>query len=115
MMPVIFDVDNILYRQEEISFASLTHLTTLGLITFDKFAPYCLDPGRAKIRASYFGQAHSLKTSSSQELPIGHATFTAAGGELNRVLKGKPNDTWRDLSLQGWDAYGWKEQTSTTS
>lgn len=93
LTPVIFDVDHPIYKDNGITFDSLSHLASLGLIHFDHLAGF----SRTNINIDvfniyYYGQCLTLKKkdSSSTTIPFGHVNFTVFGAQLAEICGSEP-------------------------
>jgi hypothetical protein len=110
-IPVIPNFNAAFVTAAGITFSTLTHLKSIGLIELDYGREYSLDVNLKAITPSYFGQSVSLRTQGGQErkLILGHVLFSGAGVELHRIVHGQPNQDHRNLALDMWIRDGWIE------
>ena len=83
--PLILDFGASIYAKRKIDFESLTHLASIGLITFNASDGLVFDcsPHR-ELNCSYFNltMIFSLQNDSDNSLPVGHVFLTKAGEQL---------------------------------
>lgn len=89
-----------------VSFEGLTHLDTLGLITFQSLGGLRLkDASRMKLY--YFGREHVLMAPKPGDLQIGCALLTRAGTELLAVAGPTACEDYRVATIERWRKEGW--------
>ena len=79
--PLVFDTQSEVYSREGLNFNSLTHLDTLGLITFDNIAGFIRLGLPKKFTVSYHGLPVELNLPSEQnnQIQCGKVLLTNAG------------------------------------
>lgn len=106
LVPLIFDFNAKIYNAQGITFNSLAHLETLGLIKFRDFT------GFQQIRLPKTGRVFYFDTpldltfpkDSDNSLEVGKAILTHAGQELARVCDSKAVEGFFDFVRQEWEA-----------
>jgi hypothetical protein len=87
---LVLDEADSIYAEHGITFSSLSHLDTLGLVRFETLTGFVLS-GLPKMVSAFFFGRHVLLTLPSDKdnrLELGKVIFTAAGGQLARVCEG---------------------------
>ena len=92
-IPLILDspdklLSDEIYKKNEISFDSLSHLDDAGLIRYDPVTSFALTELPAHIIASYYGNEVELQLPGTipDDFLVGTAIFTRAGEELYKVF-----------------------------
>jgi hypothetical protein len=103
--PLVFDVKGELYNHHGISFDSLLHLETLGLLQFDDFVGFTRFKLPKKVTMSYFNTSVELEFSKDalNTLDVGKVVLTHAGQELARICDPKPVEGFFDLVYKRWE------------
>jgi hypothetical protein len=109
-VPIIHDDELEHVVEAELHFPVLIHLTSIGLIEFNK-GGYITPTTSTEIAPSYFGRVHELKSDGGEErvLALGQVVFTVAGAELARISNAERNDRYEEAALGVWGVTGWKE------
>lgn len=102
--PVIFDVDDSVYKKQGITFDSLKHLDAIGLISLEVVSGYC------KIFPAYFGEISygenkinvDFQYHDKNEMNIGKALFTSIGKELAPICGSTINDDFYEYVIRKW-------------
>lgn len=104
--PLVFDYQDEIYNRQGISFDSLRHLESLGLVQFDPMpiARFVFTKLPNKPTAKYFGNPVELTLSkdADNDLSIGDVLLTRAGQELAPVCGSKPVDGFFDFMYNIW-------------
>lgn len=106
--PLIYEVENEIYKKEGIDFVSLKHLDAIGLISFESVSGY-RRTGFAKYgHAFYYGRATLLEfpADANNQLDIGHALLTTVGRELVPICGSARNEAFYEYVLQRWSQSG---------
>jgi hypothetical protein len=109
-VPVVHSVDEPVSVNAGLSFAILTHLTSIGLIEFGNFTGFAIKNELTKFAPSYCGKTHQLTSDAAQHFPFGKVVLTAVGTELAKIANAPGNEDIRKASLEGWQHKGWKEE-----
>ncbi|MEW6715098.1 MAG: DUF2806 domain-containing protein [Nitrospirota bacterium] len=105
---VIFDCQNDIYNKYGITFNTLKHLDTLGLISFESISGY----GRQKLpqdfTISYFHIPIKIRMQNEKDntLPIGQVLLTQSGQELVQICGSTPEREIIDYSIEQWKNQG---------
>ncbi len=114
--PLIFDTKEDIYNNKEITFNSLSHLDSIGLIQFNHmgFVKQCLP---RKISVSYYGPVLELSFAkeTDNELNIGTVMLTKIGQELAPICGSKPVDGFMDYVMENWKNHLPKDDTEQSS
>lgn len=107
--PLVFDVQNGIYKRNGINFNTLSHLESLGLIQFDNFAGFKRLELPKRETVSYYGELTDLTFSADldNELELGKVVLTRAGEQFEPVCSSTPvegfykfvYDRWAEQSL----------------
>jgi hypothetical protein len=112
-VPLVFDAKEDIYNNKEITFDSLSHLDSIGLIQFNPVSGLvkrCLPP---KISVSYHDQVLELSFAkeTDNELEIGNVLLTKIGQELAPICGSKPVDGFMDYVKDKWKNHLPKDNT----
>lgn len=101
-IPLIFDTRNEVYTKAGISFASLKHLDSIGLISFESVAGYRTMGMSKEAVILYFGIPTLVEFTNEKDntLDIGHALFTQAGRELLSICGAQKNQEFYNYAIQ---------------
>ena len=104
--PLIYDVDNKIYKDHEITFDHLKHLDDIGLITFESLSGFGfrLTSLPEIVQASYCGILINIKFKKEQDnhLNVGHVLLSKIGEELAPICGSKPVTGFLDFVLATW-------------
>ena len=103
--PLVFDAQEDIYRERGITFASLSHLQSLGLIRLD-MTGVGLTVNSKKLDARYFDEKVqiTLPKDKSNSLDVGTVMLTRAGYELSQVCNPEPVDGFFDFAYKKWSS-----------
>lgn len=112
LQPLVFDYDEPVYGEEGINFDVLTHLETLGLVTFDATTPFVFKAPRTTVQLEYFGRGVSISQNPvslepSAPLEIGSTLLTRVGQELAPISGATPKDSFFSYVLSTWNSHTW--------
>lgn len=111
LLPLVFDVHAEIYTRQGLTFTSLSHLDSIGLIQFDNLGGFCQiaspnGQSTAPIRfdSSYHGQGLTLQFYKEKEWKIGTGKvfFTKTGQELAAICTKQPVDGFWEYVLEKW-------------
>lgn len=107
---VVFDCQNELYTKNGITFSSLTHLESLGLIRFDNLAGYIRQKIPKSFAAIYFGEPvlFEMMKDADNDLPIGNVILTQPGIELIRICGSSGDKEILEYTKNKWKEKGIK-------
>ena len=113
VMPLIFDAKEDIYNNKEITFNSLSHLDSIGLIQFNHLSGLVKQGLPQKIFVSYYGQFLELSfvKETDNELEIGKVMLTKIGQELAPICGSKPVDGFMDYVKDKWKNHLPKDNT----
>lgn len=99
--PLIFDLENDVYKKQGINFGALKHLDTIGLISFESLSGYRRAQLPKQAVFSYFGHPtlFEFKKDNGNEVSIGKALFTQAGSELVSICGADRNQEFYEYSI----------------
>jgi Protein of unknown function (DUF2806) len=105
IVPLVFDVQAELYDRNGITFDSLSHLDTLGLIQFDNVAGFVRLELPKKATAFYYGRPVELTfpRDAQNRLDIGRMLLTHAGQELAPICGSTPVDGFFEYVHRRWE------------
>ncbi|MCL4315519.1 MAG: DUF2806 domain-containing protein [Gammaproteobacteria bacterium] len=106
VVPLIFDVQEKIYNDQEINFSSLSHLESLGLIQFNHLSGFRRLGLPKSATVFYYGQPAtlSLPKDADNDLALGHVFLTRAGQQLAQVCDSKPVDGFFQYVKDKWIA-----------
>ena len=102
--PLIFEIDNEIYKQQGITFASLKHLDAIGLISFESVSGYARTGFPKYGRAFYYGLPTTIEFSSdaNNQMRIGHALLTNTGRELVGISGSQRSQAFYEYVVAKW-------------
>lgn len=106
IVPLIFDVQASIYNDQEITFNSLSHLESLGLIQFNHLSGFRRLRLPKAATVFYYGQPVTLTfpKDSENELELGKVLLTRAGQQLAPVCSSTPVDGFFQYVKEKWVA-----------
>lgn len=105
---VIFDLENDIYKKNNIEFTRLKHLDTLGLISFENISGYIRKNLPKKFIIGYYGKPieMTMKNDKENTLSIGSVLLTQSGQELVRICGSAPSDEIFSYTKSKWVEQG---------
>ena len=96
--PLIFDVENNIYGNNQINFSSLKHLDSLGLISFESTSGYIRKKLPNKAVLYYYGRLTEIEfqQADDNQFQTGKVLLTNVGRELLNICGSKPNEEFYD-------------------
>ena len=104
-VPLIYDIAGPIYLSQGISFDSLNHLCSIGLLTFDGMSMYGKRGLRQETVACYFKTAIVLSLPNiddTNQVQLGYALLTKTGIELAPISGAAPLDDFREQIMSRW-------------
>jgi hypothetical protein len=107
LTPIIHDLEDNCFAEAGLSFTSLLHLESLGLIEFNELTAFTLRQVSA-VPALYYGRRHTLSVAEGKkDLEIGRALMTSVGKEFAPVAGSTAVETYRTSVVAKWKSDGW--------
>ena len=103
-IPLIFDVEDEVYKGAGIHFADLKHLDAIGLISFESVSGYIRKGFGKSAVVRYYGRPMLLEfpNEKDNQLQIGHALLTSTGRELVNICGAGPNQKFTEYVARKW-------------
>jgi hypothetical protein len=100
--PLVYDVHESIYKDQQISFETLTHLDSIGLIRFEPLSGYIETELSQQIDIYYYGTAlkAELKKPENNEVDIGKVMLSNVGQELAIICNSKPIGGFLDYMIE---------------
>jgi hypothetical protein len=110
LAPLIYDVKHRIYTDYGVTFVSLSHLESIGLIHFDALAGYAqlgLNQGGF---VGYHGTPVwiGFDKPEQNQMNIGHVMLTKAGEQLAIICAAQPVEGFVEYLREKWKALGYK-------
>ena len=110
VIPLIFDTKAEIYLDQGITFDSLSHLDSIGLIQFMGIGNYTREGLPKKFAVHYYETLMYLEMPDSKKyLEVGGARLTQIGQELAPISGSRPVDGFRDYVKEKWKEYSPKD------
>lgn len=103
--PLVFDVQHDIYNRRGISFISMGHLESLGLVRFNSITGFSVNDLSGPVGLMYHGNFVRLNPRNSGgqfKLALGKVLLTQAGIELSRICETKPVDRFFEYVYDKW-------------
>ncbi|MBL8564516.1 MAG: DUF2806 domain-containing protein [Hyphomicrobiaceae bacterium] len=109
LAPLVFNLADEIYRKHDVTFANLTHLDSLGLLTFDPLAGYALPELPAKVVVTYATSVVLIEPpKTSSNLSTGKVLLSDAGKRLAPLTNAEAIPECLDYTVAKWTADGHK-------
>ena len=107
IVPLVFDETAGIYNQQRISFNSLSHLDSIGLIQFDNLAGFRIDPLPQRLTVNYYGKTLILEMPQAADyrFGIGKVLFTRIGMELAPICGSNTVEGFWEYVKDQWKQY----------
>lgn len=106
--PLIFDVNEPTKEDESINFSSISHLSNIGLITFQITGGFARSGVPKEYITAYYGKAIRLEFPLEKNtLEMGACMFTAVGLQLANISGSKPIMAFFDRVVSVWSEKGY--------
>ncbi|HWW98759.1 MAG TPA: DUF2806 domain-containing protein [Edaphobacter sp.] len=113
LVPLILEEDHSVYKKAGITFESLQHLDSIGLIHFDPMAGFAqtfrikpeVTTDKVDFTIAYYGKPHKVtlpRSGDQTQIAIGKATLTTPGIQLAIVAGSIPDEEFRAFILERW-------------
>lgn len=108
--PLIYGYDAPIYKNQQLSFDTLRHLESIGLISFSGLSGFKMIKLPRHIDIQYYGTnlKAELKKSEDNEIAIGDVLFSSIGKELARICDSKPIEGFLDYVIEKLSKQGLK-------
>lgn len=115
LAPLIYDVRAEIYNRRDITFSSLEHLDSIGLIQFNSITGYRRIGLPKRFSVFYYGQPILLELhkESENEMDIGHVLLTQVGQELAPICGSRPDGDFLEYVLKKWKEKGYIKEQKT--
>ncbi len=109
-LPLIYDTRHKIYTENGITFSSLAHLESTGLIHFNNLADYSRGGLPKTIYIDYFSQRIVIEfpMPEQNELRLGKVILTQAGHQLAPISKEAPIEGFVEFLKDRWKSFGYK-------
>lgn len=108
IVPLIFDYKEKIYKDNSIGFDDLSHLDSIGLVTFSAttVGRYGI-PKKFKFSITYYGKLLTLQMPKGSDNPLnlGHVRFTRIGRELAPICEREPVAGFYEYVKEHWKQY----------
>jgi hypothetical protein len=110
-VPLIFDTQAEIYRRNDIGFASLIHLESIGLIQFNHLSGFRRLKLPKRFQLEYHGRILQMEMQKEEdnELQLGHALLTRVGEQLATICASPAVDGFFEYVQTQWSAHLLKE------
>lgn len=106
--PLIYEIDNEIYKKQGITFTSLKHLDAIGLISFESVSGYARTGFPKYGHAFYYGVPTAIEfpSDANNRMNIGHAMLTSTGRELVAISGSPVNQEFYEYVIGKWFSDG---------
>ncbi len=106
--PLIYEIDNDVYKKQGITFVSLKHLDAIGLISFESVSGYTRKGFSKYGHTFYYGLPTSIEfpADANNKLDVGHALLTSTGRELVSIAGSVRNQEFYEYTIAHWAKQG---------
>ena len=106
---LIYDLYHDIYKQQGITYAALTHLDTIGLITFNSITGFAVPELPKAISMSYHETTIDIEFQDDEKhkLDIGNVVLTKIGKELAPLCGAMKSDEFVDYIISKWQELGY--------
>jgi hypothetical protein len=119
--PLIYDIKDEIYSKQGLTFSSLKHLDSIGLISFESLSGYQRKGFGKYAHFFYFGRPTLIEfpADADNSIETGHALLTNTGSELAAVCGASINQDFYDYVISKWHSKGlilssvWNPQTQS--
>lgn len=103
--PLIYDQTLPVYQSAGITFGALTHLDTIGLITYNNLTSFMRKDLPKKITADYYGRCVEIEfdAESGNDVNLGKVMLTLVGTQLTSICATAPVDGFFDYVRKTWE------------
>lgn len=106
--PLIYDMNDEIYKMGGITFESLTHLDAIGLISFESIGGYQRQGLQKQAVAFYYSQPTLLEfpADNNIQMEVGHVLLTSAGKQLLTICGSQRNERFYEYVIRRWNSAG---------
>jgi hypothetical protein len=92
LTPLVFDIENEIYKKHGVDFDTITHLDSIGLIQFEALTGFARGGCAKRFSWGYYGRFLTIEMPKDLDNTVetGKALFTKIGRELAPISGGKP-------------------------
>lgn len=110
--PLVLDTKAEIYKKNGLTFNGISHLESIGLITYSNLGAYRRIGLPKEFTIFYYGEPVMMEMSkdSDNELETGHVLLTKVGQELATICCSQPVEGFVDYVKDKWKAHLYKEQ-----
>lgn len=110
IIPVVFDYNREVYKNQGANFGNLLHLESLGLINFEGVSGYKWEADCNCLKISYFDVLLEIEfvSGGNNSLEVGKVLLTRSGVELANICGATKKDKFIDYLIEEWSARGLK-------
>ena len=103
-IPLIFDHANPIYTNSDISFETLQHLDSIGLVSFNTITGYLRQGYGKNAFAAYKNEGFLIEFNQdiNNQIATGQVLLTSIGKELASICSSEPNEEFKNFVLQKW-------------
>ncbi len=114
VVPLVFDVQDKIYTNQGITFNTLSHLESIGLVQFENLTGFLRLELPKKFSVFYYGTFVELEmlAESSNSLNIGTVLLTRVGEQLAPICGSRPVDGFSEYVQKKWRDLGYKVSLS---
>jgi hypothetical protein len=109
LTPLIYGIENAVYRSAGITFESMNHLENLGLISFSGIGGYQRQGLPKRFVMHYYGEpvVVEMAQDNGNSMEIGNSLLTRAGIELVRIVAARPIPEFKAYVIKKWQESGY--------
>jgi Protein of unknown function (DUF2806) len=107
-IPLIYDVENELFKKHGINFSTLKHLDAIGLISFEPLSGYLTRGFKKQAFVFYYGMPTLIEfpVDEHNQLSTGHVLLTSIGKELASICGSERNEPFYEYVIKKWFGEG---------
>lgn len=115
LVPLVYDVQAEIYNKHGITFSTLSHLESIGLIQFENLAGFRQLKLPRRLPVLYYGHPVVLEfqNEGDNELELGKVLLTRVGAELAPICGSVSDQEFRDYILKRWTQRGYIKEQQT--
>ena len=103
ILPVIFNIENEVYKKHNINFSTLSHLDSIGLINFNNLSEFELNSIKHPFVSFYGDNRYLFKLPEGvSKINLGRVMFTKTGKELSYICNRKLDNDYLQYCIQEW-------------
>ena len=110
IVPLVFNIDDSIYNNNDINFTTIKHLEDIGLLSFEYSGlnMYTKERLPKRINIFYYGNALNLEFNKEEDnqLQIGRVILSQVGQELALICGSKPVPHFLDYVIKEWFSEG---------